>query len=80
MKGLFQICSDDCTYYYKDLIVVIPDEALTTMRFQEKFLEMYPSTSDIDFYKLVIDNEDIVVTNDCSDTYPVCIETVDFFE
>lgn len=79
MKALVQVCTDDATYSYENLILVVPDDVIETQRFQEHFMTMYPNTSEIDFLKLIVENEDIEVTNDCGDRYPVRIENVNYF-
>lgn len=80
MKSLVEVCTDNATYSYENLLLVINDDVLLTHRFKEHFMAMFPETSDIDYLKLIVDNEEIEVRNDCGDKFIVRIENVIYFE
>lgn len=65
MKGLFEKCSDDCTYSYQNLIFVFEDELLTSERFLKKLEELYPSITENDLLTLIIEEGEIKV-KDCN--------------
>lgn len=80
MKGLFENCSDDCTYSYQNLIFVFEDELLATERFIQKLEELYPTITENDLLTLIIEEEEIKV-KDCNGyTTVVQIQNVLTFE
>ena len=80
MKGLFEICSDDCTYSYENLIFAMDEAVLYTFRFQEKFMEMYPNTDFLEYAKLVIENEIIDVVDEKGFNHRLQIQDVQVFD
>ena len=79
MKGLFEICSDDCTYSYENLIFVMYDETPLYNSFKEKILCMYPNISDDQFLELVVNEEVIETVNTQGYKTQIQIQLVDFY-
>ena len=80
MKALFEICSDDCTYSYENLIFVMGDEVPYTIRFQEKIMEMYPDTDFLEYAKLVLENESIEVVDEKGYRHRIQIQEIQQFD
>lgn len=80
MKGLFEICSDDCTYSYENLIFVMEDAVPYTIRFQEKIMEMYPDTDFLEYTKLVLENEIIDVVDEKGYSHRIQIQEIQQFD
>lgn len=79
MKGLFEICSDDCTYSYENLIFVMYDETPLYNSFKEKILDMYPNITDDQFLELVVDEDVIETVNKHGYDTRIQIKLVDFY-
>lgn len=63
MKGLFEICSDDCTYSYENLIFAFDDNMITSNKLINAIKNSYPEITEDQILSLLIDFEYIETRN-----------------